>query len=130
MEWINIIIGAVSGGALATLLTLPSVIKKAKAEARAADIDNLQKAMDGWHALADERQEANRERDQVIKEMQQRNDELQGIITERYSEIGEWRNRYHEACESISQLKIEAAKNAVKHCEKRACTDRTPPTGY
>ena len=61
MEWLNLIISAAAGGTLVAIFTLPSAIRKAKAEARSADLDNLQKACDGWKALADERQEWGRE---------------------------------------------------------------------
>ena len=130
IEYWNLIIGVVGGGVLVSLLTLPSVIKKATAEARSADLDNLQKAMDGWHTLADERQEANRDRDQQIKELNQRIDMLNAVITERYQEIGDWRTRYHEKCEELSALRIQQATNEVKLCQVRNCKDRTPPTGF
>ncbi|MBR1792099.1 MAG: hypothetical protein IJ764_00455 [Bacteroidales bacterium] len=129
-ETLQMILSALSGGVLTGLVTIPSVIRKAKAEARSADLDNLQKAMDGWHTLADERQEANRDREQQIKGLNQRIDTLNAVITERYQEIGDWRTRYHEKCEELSALRIKEATNEVRLCQVRNCKDRTPPTGF
>lgn len=123
MDYVELIIGAVSGGALATLLTLPSVVKKAKAEARAADIDNLQKAVEGWHGIADERQEENMQQRERIALLNQKIDDL-------YGQIAEQRDKYSAELIINNQLRIEAAKNAIKLCEKRNCQDRTPPTGF
>lgn len=123
MEWINIIIAAISGGALVSFFTLPSAIKKAKAEARSADLDNLQKAVEGWKELADERQEANREKDARITELTKQ-------VDERYIDIGQWRDKYNTLQEENTTLKVKIATDEVKLCLKRGCPDRTPPTGY
>ena len=62
MEWVDTFIGIVGGGVITTLVTLPSLIKKARGEARSIDLDNLQKAVESWKELADERQEANQKK--------------------------------------------------------------------
>lgn len=123
MEWINLIISAAAGGSIVAIFTLPSAIRKAKAEARSADLDNLQKACDGWKALADERQEANREKDERIAELTKQ-------VDERYIDIGNWRDKYNAQQEEITTLKVTIAANQLKLCEKKGCPDRTPPTGY
>ena len=68
IEWMDTVMGIIGGGTLVSLLTLPSIIKKAKAEAKASELDNMQKVADGWKAIADERQEACMEKDRVIAE--------------------------------------------------------------
>lgn len=123
MDYVELIIGAVSGGALATLLTLPSVVKKAKAEARAADIDNLQKAVEGWHGIADERQEENMQQRERIALLNQKIDEL-------YGQIAEQRDKYNAELVINNQLRIDATKNEVRLCNVRGCEQRTPPTGF
>ena len=43
IEWMDTVMGIIGGGTLVSLLTLPSIIKKAKAEAKASELDNMQK---------------------------------------------------------------------------------------
>lgn len=122
-ETIQIIISVLSGGALTALITIPSAIKKARAEARSADLDNLQKAVDGWHSIADERQEeCQQQRAQI--------EALNGKIDELYNQIADQRDKYSAELIINNQLRIEAAKNEIKLCQRRNCEDRTPPTGY
>lgn len=123
MDWLVAIISLITGGGIVTLISAPWTAKKAKADARAAEIDNIQKVADGWKALAEERQEANKEKDTRIEE-------LIAQIDARYIDIGEWRDKYNAKCEEITELKVQIASNAPKICEKRGCGDRTPPTGY
>ncbi len=122
LEWLQLILGFVGGG-FVSLLTIPSVIKKSKAEARAVEIDNLQKACDGWKELADERQEANREKDERIKELTRQ-------VDERYADIGMWRDKYNAQQDEITELRVYKATNEVKLCMKRGCQDREPQSGY
>ena len=123
MELLNTIIGAIGGGALTALITLPSIIKKAKAEARAADIANIQQAMHSWHLLADERQEELQQRNQRI-------DQLNTTIDNLYQLNSQWRDKYNSLQETNAQLRVEIEKNKVKICQKPGCADRTPPTGF
>lgn len=123
MEWFNLIIAAAAGGALVAIFTLPSAIRKAKAEARSADLDNLQKACDGWKALANERQEENVAQRKRIAD-------LMAQVDARYVDIGTWRNQCAAQQEEITTLKVTIAANQLKLCEKRGCGDRTPPTGF
>lgn len=122
MEWIQLILGFVGGG-LVSVLTIPSIIKKSKAEANAAEIENMKSVTDGWKELAEERQEANKEKDARIAELTKQ-------VDERYEDIGNWRDKYNTQQEEMTSLKVQLASQIPKICEKRGCDDRTPPTGY
>lgn len=123
MEWVDTFIGIVGGGVITTLVTLPSLIKKARGEARSIDLDNLQKAVESWKELADERQEANQKNDQHIKELNEKIDSL-------YIINSEWRDKYNAQQEEISTLKIQIATNEVKLCIQKGCKNREPQSGY
>ncbi|MBR3830995.1 MAG: hypothetical protein IKJ52_07060 [Muribaculaceae bacterium] len=123
MEWVDTFIGIVGGGVITTLVTLPSLIKKARGEARSIDLDNLQKAVESWKELADERQEANQKNDQHIKELNEKIDSL-------YIVNSEWRDKYNAQQEEISTLKIQIATNEVKLCIQKGCKNREPQSGY
>lgn len=130
MDWVEIIIGAVSGGALVSLLTIPFAIKKAKAEARAAELDNIQKVADGWEKLCDERQEECDHKETLVREKEQRIDELNGRIDNLYVSVGEWRDKYTAQQEEIASLKVKIATDEVKLCMVRGCANREPQSGY
>lgn len=130
MELFEIIISIVSGGALITALTLPSTIKKARADARsaeaaskAAELENMQKVADGWEKLANERQEANEAHAAQIEA-------LNGKIDYLYSVNSDWRDKYNTKCEEVSALKVKIATDEVKLCMVRGCKDREPQSGY
>ena len=123
IDIINTIISLIGGGTLVAAFTIPSAIRKAKAEARSADLDNLQKAVEGWRELADERQEEN-------SSLHQRITDLTAQVDARYIDIGQWRDRYNALQEENTELKVQIASNRIKICEKPGCADRTPPTGY
>lgn len=137
LDWLNIIIGVITGGGLITLITIPQIRKKAdadakkaaaearkeEAEAKAAEVATVKAAADAWKELAEERQEANHEKDQRIAELTRQ-------VDERYIDIGQWRDKYNAQQEEITSLKVQIAGMMPKQCEKRGCPDRTPPTGY
>ena len=123
MEWIDTFVGIVGGGILTTLVTLPSLIKKARGEARSIDLDNLQKAVESWRELANERQEANANNEQHIKELNEKIDSL-------YIVNGEWRDKYNSQQEEIASLKIQMATDKVRECIIKHCKDREPQSGY
>ena len=137
LDWLNIIIGVITGGGLITLITIPQIRKKAdadakkaaaearkeEAEAKAAEVATVKAAADAWKELAEERQEANHEKDERIAELTKQ-------VDERYIDIGTWRDKYNHQQEEITSLKVQIAANMPKICEKRGCEDRTPPTGY
>ena len=123
IEWMDTVMGIIGGGTLVSLLTLPSIIKKAKAEAKASELDNMQKVADGWKAIADERQEACMEKERVIAEKEAKIDAL-------YIQIGAQRDAYNEKVEENTELKVYKATNEVKLCMRRGCADREPQSGY
>ena len=123
MEWINMLIGIIGGSTLTALFTIPSTIRRAKSEARSVDLDNLQKAIDGWHQIADERQE-------VAIQQHERIDQLNNKIDRLYADLTTVRDNLNAELLINNELRIEAAKKDIKLCNKRNCQDRTPPTGY
>lgn len=117
-------------GLIVGVITIPSAKKKAAAEARkeeaeakTAEINNMQAVADGWKELAEERQEANKEKDARIAELTKQ-------VDERYVDIGEWRDKYNSMQEDNAALRVQIAGQLPKICERRGCEDRTPPTGY
>ena len=123
MEWLDTFIGLIGGGTLVTLATLPSIIKKAKTDVVAAQLDNMQKVADGWKAIADERQEAGQEKERVIAEKDAKIDAL-------YIQLGTQREAYNAKVEENTELKVYKATNEVKLCMRRGCGDREPQSGY
>ena len=123
MEWLDTFIGLIGGGTLVTLATLPSIIKKAKTDVVAAQLDNMQKVADGWKAITDERQEACQEKERVIAEKDAKIDAL-------YIQLGTQREAYNAKVEENTELKVYKATNEVKLCMRRGCGDREPQSGY
>ena len=123
MEWLDTFIGLIGGGTLVTLATLPSIIKKAKTDVVAAQLDNMQKVADGWKAIADERQEACQEKERVIADKDAKIDAL-------YIQLGTQREAYNAKVEENTELKDYKATNEVKLCMRRGCGDREPQSGY
>lgn len=137
MDIFDIIISAISGGALITALTIPSAIKKARADARsaeaaskAAEIDNLNKVIEGWEKLSNERQEANESLHTQMQAKEAHIDTLNGKIDYLYSLNSDWRDKYNAKCEEVSSLKVKIATDEVKLCMVRGCKDREPQSGY
>lgn len=108
---------------LTAIGTLPAVIRKTRAEARAADLENLQKAIEGWRSIADERQEE-------VTTQHERINLLNNKIDTLYGQIERLRNDLSSELLINNQLRIEAARDEVKMCQKRGCAERTPPTGF
>jgi chromosome segregation ATPase len=141
MDTISLISLLLGGGSFIGLIvgivTIPSAIKKAaaeakkaaaearkeEAEAKTAELNNMKSVADGWKELAEERQEANNEKDARITE-------LTGQVDARYVEIGEWRDKYNHSQEENAQLRVENTKLMMTKCVKPGCLDREPPTGY
>ena len=123
MEWLDTFIGLIGGGTLMTLATLPSIIKKAKTDVVAAQLDNMQKVADGWKAIADERQEACQEKERIIADKDAKIDAL-------YIQLGTQREAYNAKVEENTELKVYKATNEVKLCMRRGCGDREPQSGY
>jgi len=129
-EVVDTIIGLVGGGAIVTLVTMPSIVKKSKAEARAAELDNALKVIEGWEKLANERQEDNSLLEEKIRNNELRIDELNKRIDELYVINGDWRDKYNTIMEENTALKVQIATDVVKMCMVRGCAKREPQSGY
>ena len=134
MDVISLISLLLGGGSFVGLIvgivTIPSAKKKAAAEARreeaeakSAEVATVKAAAEAWKELAEERQEANHEKDARIAE-------LTGIVDARYVDIGEWRDKYNHSQEENAQLRVENTKLMMTKCIKPSCPDREPPTGF
>ena len=84
IDWIDTLIGLAAGGGLVGIFTIPSAIKKAKAEAKEPEIE-------AWRKLVDELQEQNRDLRERITTNENRIDELNRRIDDLYKTNGEWR---------------------------------------
>ena len=49
-----------------------------------------------------------KERERIAKELDQRQDELQGVVNQYNAELEQWRERFRVACESLSDTVSEA----------------------
>lgn len=123
MEWVQVIELLFTGGVLVGIFTLPATIKRANAEARSAELDNLQKVADGWKELAEERQEACAEKDHTIVEL---NTKIDGL----YETIGRQRMENSEQQKENTRLQVKMATDEVKLCMVRGCEKREPQSGY
>ena len=83
----------------------------------------MQKAVDAWKEIANERQEE-------LAEKTTQNAELNTKIDSLYSVNASWRDKYNAKDEELTQLKVYKATNEVKLCLRRNCQDREPQTGY
>lgn len=118
------------GGGLVAILSIPTILRKAKAEAKkaegeakATDMDNMQKAIDQWKEIANERQEENQQHIQREAEMNAKIDSL-------YEIISTWRDKYNAKSDEVSKLEVYKATNEVKLCMVRGCNTREPQSGY
>lgn len=97
--------------------------KKAEGEAKATDMDNMQKAIDSWKEIANERQEEN---EQHIK----REAEYNAKIDKLYIELSTWRDKYNAKCEELTEYKIYKATNEIRVCLRHGCDNREPKSDY
>lgn len=134
MDWITLILGLAGGGSIVGLIvgifTIPSAVKKASAEARkeeaeakTAELNNMGAISNGWKELADERQEANKEKDARIAE-------LIDTVNARYKDISDWRDKYNGLQEINTTLRVKLVTNEVKLCLVRNCEKREPQSGF
>ena len=90
---LNTLIGLLAGGSVVGIFTIPSAIKKAKAEAKEPEIE-------AWHKLVDELQEQNKDLRERVVSNENRIDEL-------YRINGEWREENNSLKAENSQLRAE-----------------------
>ena len=112
MEWNTIIlttISALCAGGIIPLLTIKAQKKKAMAEAKQYEQNNIEQVSNGWKAIADERQEHNKEKDAVIKEKDLKIDSL-------YEKIEGLRVSLAESQQECANLKIENMRLNFYRC--------------
>lgn len=127
---IEVALGFVAGGGLTALLSIPWVMKKAKAESRFSELENVQKAVAEWQKIADERQEQVTECQERERQHIAERDRLNQKVDELYKVNSGWRDRYNELQTENSRLQVQAATNEVKLCMKRNCPQREPQSGW
>ena len=116
---VNIISSLVSSVALPLLgvfLFYDSKKRKANAEARKAEMDNLTGYAEEWKALYEQRDK--------------RVDELNAKIDQLYKEKEDDRQRIRELQEKNTTLALENTSLRIKECQVKGCKSRVPPSDY
>ena len=90
--------------------------RKANAEARRAELDNLTVYADEWKALYEQRDK--------------RVDELNAKIDQLYKEKEDDRQRIRELQEKNTTLALENTSLRIKECQVKGCKNRIPPSDY
>ena len=101
---------------LTALLFYDSKKRKANAEARRAELDNLTVYADEWKALYEQRDK--------------RVDELNAKIDQLYKEKEDDRQRIRELQEKNTTLALENTSLRIKECQVKGCKNRVPPSDY
>ena len=121
MDWITLILGLASGGTIVGLIvgifTIPSAIRKAKAEAKEPEIE-------AWKKLVDELQEQNSDLRGRIVSNENRIDELNRRIDDLYKANGDWREENNQLKTEIAQLKIQIEEARPRMCFDFECPNR------
>ena len=116
---LNVISSLVSSVALplfGVFLFYDSKKRKANAEARKAEMDNLTGYAEEWKGLYEQRDK--------------RVDELNAKIDQLYQEKETDRQRIRELQEKNTALTLENQSLKIKRCEVKGCKDRQPPSDY
>ena len=127
---VQVILSLIAGGGLTILVTLPWIIKKSRADARASELDNVRKAVTEWQKIADERQEQVSEMIEREKQYFAEREQLNKKIDELYVVNSGWRDRYNDLQTENTRLQVKAATDEVKLCLRRNCQQREPQSGY
>ena len=101
---------------LGVFLFYDSKKRKANAEARRAELDNLTLYADEWKALYEQRDK--------------RVDELNAKIDQLYKEKEDDRQRIRELQEKNTKLALENTSLRIKECQVKGCKSRVPPSDY
>ena len=121
MDWITLILGLAGGGTIVGLIvgifTIPSAIRKAKAEAKEPEIE-------AWKKLVDELQEENKELRDRIASNERRIDEMNSRIDNLYTTNGEWREENNQLKAEIAKLKIQIEADRARLCDDMGCPNR------
>lgn len=90
--------------------------RKANAEARKAEMDNLTGYAEEWKGLYEQRDK--------------RVDELNVKIDQLYKEKEDDRQRIRELQEKNTTLALENTSLRIKECQVKGCKSRVPPSDY
>ena len=90
--------------------------RKAAAEARKAEAENITNYASEWKELYEKKEG--------------RVAELDAKIDRLYAEKNDDRMRIRELSEKITALEIENLKLTVKRCDVKGCPNRQPPSDY
>lgn len=113
---ISSLISSVALPLLGVFLFYDSKKRKANAEARRAELDNLTLYADEWKALYEQRDK--------------RVDELNVKIDQLYKEKEDDRQRIRELQEKNTTLALENTSLRIKECQVKGCKSRVPPSDY
>ncbi len=113
---ISSLISSVALPLLGVFLFYDSKKRKANAEARRAELDNLTVYADEWKALYEQRDK--------------RVDELNVKIDQLYKEKEDDRQRIRELQEKNTTLALENTSLRIKECQVKGCKSRVPPSDY
>lgn len=113
---ISSLISSVALPLLGVFLFYDSKKRKANAEARRAELDNLTLYADEWKALYEQRDK--------------RVDELNAKIDQLYKEKEDDRQRIRELQEKNTTLALENTSLRIKECQVKGCKNRIPPSDY
>lgn len=123
MELFRELMDIIGGVMSTTLLPLFGVFlfydskkRKAEAEARKAEADNITSYAAEWKELYERK-------DQRVHELDAKIDEL-------YIQINENRDQIRELYEKNTALELERQKLEIKRCDVRGCDKRRPPSDY
>ena len=113
---ISSLVSSVALPLLGVFLFYDSKKRKANAEARRAELDNLTVYADEWKALYEQRDK--------------RVDELNAKIDQLYKEKEDDRQRIRELQEKNTMLALENTSLRIKECQVKGCKNRIPPSDY
>ena len=113
---ISSLVSSVALPVLGVFLFYDSKKRKANAEARRAELDNLTVYADEWKALYEQRDK--------------RVDELNVKIDQLYKEKEDDRQRIRELQEKNTTLALENTSLRIKECQVKGCKNRVPPSDY
>ena len=113
---ISSLVSSVALPLLGVFLFYDSKKRKANAEARKAEMDNLTGYAEEWKALYEQRDK--------------RVDELNAKIDQLYKEKEDDRQRIRELQEKNTTLALENTSLRIKECQVKGCKNRVPPSDY
>lgn len=113
---ISSLVSSVALPLLGVFLFYDSKKRKANAEARKAEMENLTGYADEWKALYEQRDK--------------RVDELNVKIDQLYKEKEDDRQRIRELQEKNTTLALENTSLRIKECQVKGCKSRVPPSDY